>query len=144
MISVARGLSSDDGTSEGSLAMSPFQAVFTGINPLPAARRMEIGSSASEVLAKNLSQDTVKGEWGAPENARTNSFTASENWAFRFSTSFFIAAGVRDEGRVRGCLIPSVKAGRLSNVGAHELSAFRPRTESLNSRTRTWSCESCS
>lgn len=136
MISVAQGLSSDDGTSGGSFAVSPFQAVFTGANLRPAACRTETGSSASEVLARSLSRDT--GQWeNASQNTWTDSFTASENCAFRFSTSFFIAVGVSDGGRVRECLIPWVKTGKSLKVRTHGLSVFRPRTESLNSRTKT-------
>ena len=74
----------------------------------------------------------------------SNSFTASQNCAFRFSTSFFIAAGVSDGRGAREYLMTCKKDWKLRNTRAHGLSAFWPRTDSLNSRTRTWSCESCS
>jgi len=95
---VAEDLSSDDGTCEGSLERSPFQAVFTGTNLRPDVRSRETGSSASGVLARSLLLGGGQGE-NPSGTGETNSFTASQNRAFRVSTSFFIAAGVREGGR---------------------------------------------
>jgi len=50
---VADSLSSDDGTSEGSLGTPPFQAVFTGTNPRPDSWSRVTGSLNVGVLTKS-------------------------------------------------------------------------------------------
>ena len=57
MTSAAEGLSSADGTSAGSLDMSPFQAVFAGTNLRPDSCSKETGSVDLGVWATSLLRD---------------------------------------------------------------------------------------
>ena len=61
MASVVESLSSVDGISEGSLEISPFQAVFAGTNLRPDSCNRETGSLDSGVLATSLLQNGGQG-----------------------------------------------------------------------------------